>query len=346
MSNKIIYPPIQQLKVDRFARVVCTGIGLPEKVITNQDIIDRYHLFATDRAVQYTLGIKERRWADPDQKLVELMASAVSDCLGRVGFEIEKIDRVIYSKLIGDYQIPSSAVGMLRELGTEKGIPAFDISSACSGFMHALDMALRYIGTGDDYVLILGGGITSTGIQFWEKPDPKTVFMFGDAIVAMLLEKTEKKHFLASYLFTNPQLYYNAYIPAGTTLFNSSFHDFQPRIYNMQIPDGRVIHNSVVESAQIVADKLLKETGLTIEDIDIFVTSEQNTQIWEAQLSVLGIPKEKSLSIFWKYGNTVAAMSPLMLDELITTGRLQRGMLVMMMAHGAGASSGGCIFRY
>lgn len=344
--NNIIYPPIQNLRVDRYARVASTGIGLPQRVVTNQEIIDRYHLFATDRAVQYTLGIKERRWVEPDEKLVTLMARATRECLNRAKVDVEQIDRVIYTKLMGDYQIPAASLGMLRELGIQKGIPAFDIASACSGFMHAMDMALRFIGTGDDYVLILGGGITSTGTQFWEEPDPKTVFMFGDAVTAMLLEKSDTQHFLATYLLTNHPLYYNAYIPEGSTLLNSSFQDFSPATYTMQIPDGRVIHNSVIETAQVVAERLLHATGLTIDDIDCFVTSEQNTQIWEGQLKVLGIPKEKSLSVFWKYGNTVAAMSPLMLDELITSGRLQRGMLVMMMAHGAGASSGGAIFRY
>ncbi|NLW48375.1 MAG: ketoacyl-ACP synthase III [Firmicutes bacterium] len=345
-NHNLIYPQIQNLNVNSFARIVSTGIGLPEKVTTNQDIIDRYHLFATDRAVQYTLGIKERRWVDPKQKLTQLMARAVTECLQRAGVGIDQVDRIIYSKLLGEYQIPASSVALLRELKVDKGIPAFDISSACSGFMHALDMALRYIGTGDDYVMILGGGITSMVNQSWNQPDPKTVFMFGDAIVAMLLEKTNKKHFLASYIFTNHLLYDNAYIPMGTTFLNSTATKFGPGTYTMQIRDGRVIHNSVVESTQVLADKLLQATGLTIDDIDIFVTSEQNTQIWEAQLDILGIPREKSRSVFWKYGNTVAAMSPLMLDELITSGQLERGMLVMMMAHGAGASSGGCIFRY
>lgn len=345
MSN-IIYPPIQNLKVERFARVASTGIGLPERIVTNQDIIDEYHLFATDRAVQYTLGIKERRWADPDLKIATLMARAATDCLNRAGVDMGDVERVIYTKLLGDYQIPAASVGMLRELGVLKGMPAFDISSACSGFLHAMDMALRFIGTGDDYVLVLGGGITSTGAQVWKEPDPKTVFMFGDAIVAMLLEKAETQHFLATYLFTDHTLYHCAFIPEGSTLLDSHFHDFNPGTYTMNIPDGRVIYESAIQSAQVVAEKLLQATGLTIEDIDIFVTSEQNTQIWEGQLNILGIPKEKSLSVFWKYGNTVAAMSPLMLDEMITTGRLKRGMTVMMMAHGAGASSGGCIFRY
>lgn len=345
-TSNMTYPPIQSLKVNQYARVVSTGIGLPERVVTNQDIIDRYKLFATDRAVQYTLGIKERRWNDPDNKLVELMARAATNCLDRAGLSMDVVDRVIYTKLLGDYQIPASSLGMLRELGFAKGIPAMDISAACSGFIHALDMALRFIGTGEDYVLILGGAVTSGSTQIWNQPDPKTVFMFGDAVVAMLLEKTEAQHFLATYLFTDPTLYYNAFIPEGSTLLNNEYKDFNPSIYSMNIPEGRVIHQSAVENAQVIAEKLLQETGLSIDDIDIFVTSEQNTQIWEGQLDALGIPREKSLSVFWKYGNTVAAMSPLMLDELITTGRLQRGMTVMMMAHGAGASSGGCIFRY
>jgi len=87
-------------------------------------------------------------------------------------------------------------------------------------------------------------------------------------------------------------------------------------------------------------DKLLAETNLTLDDIDFFITSDQSTKIWEAQVKELGIPFEKSLSLFYKYANTVAAMSPLILHELITSGRLKRGDLVMMHAHGAGASSG------
>lgn len=346
VNSDINYPPIQSLNVQRFARVAATGIGIPDRVVTNQDIIDRYQLFATDRAVQFTLGIKERRWVKEDQTLVDLMAQATGQCLDRAGVNIEDVDRVIYTKLMGDYQVPASSLGMLREMGVKKGIPAFDITSACSGFMHAMDIALRFIATGDDYVLILGGGITSTGAQVWGQPDPKTVFMFGDAVVAMLLEKTDKQHFLASYLLTNHDLYDRAYIPEGTTLLDSNFTDFSPTTYTMQIPDGRIIYTSAVEICKIVAERLLQKTGLTIDQIDCFVTSEQNTQIWEGQLDALGIPKEKSLSVFWKYGNTVAAMSPLMLDEMITKGLIKRGMTVMMMAHGAGASSGGCIFKY
>ncbi len=114
----------------------------------------------------------------------------------------------------------------------------------------------------------------------------------------------------------------------------------------MQMPDGMVVHQSVIDSCELVSNKLLKQAGLTLEDIDVVITSDQTTFTWKAQLEKLGVPEEKSTSSFYRYGNTVAALSPINLHEMIVTGRLQRGMLVLFMAHGAGASGGGLIFRY
>lgn len=346
MNSSIQFPDIRPLNIDHYAEIIAIGVGLPENVITNQEIIDRYNIIATDRAVEYSLGIKERRWVDSHQKLDELMAKAVNHCLERAGMKIDSVSRVIYTRLLGDYQVPAASVGVLRKLGANIGIPAFDISSACSGFMHAMDLAIRYIASGDEYVLIIGGGITSAGIQAWKKPNPKTVFLFGDAIVAMLIGPSETQHFLASYLLTNHRLYDNALIPCGTKLLQESTTDLDYQIFNMKIEDGNLIQQSAVEYTKVITEKLTSITGLSLADIDYFVTSDQSTKVWEAQLQALGIPSEKSLSLFYKYGNTVAAMSPLNLDGLIQSGRLKRGNTVMMMAHGAGASSGGMIFRY
>lgn len=346
MDIKIQFPEIKPLHIQRYARIIATGVALPEQVVTNQDIIDRFHVIATDRAVEYSLGIKERRWVDIDQTLEAFMAQAVNQCLKQAGMEIGQVSRVIYTRLLGDYQVPAASLGTLRKIGAAIGIPAYDISSACSGFIHAMDLAIRYIATGDDYVLVIGGGITSTGIQAWKKPNPKTVFLFGDAIAAMLIGPAETQHFLASYILTNHKLYDNAYIPCGTRLLQNNAKELDFDIFNMQVADGNLIHQSALEYAQVIAGKLLSTTGLTLDDIDFFVTSDQSTKIWEAQLEALGIPAAKSLSLFYKYGNTVAAMSPLNLDGLIHSGKLKRGNLIMMMAHGAGASSGGMIFQY
>lgn len=346
MMTDIRFPEIKPLNIERYANIISTGIGLPEKVVTNQDIIDAYNIIATDRAVEFSLGIKERRWIDTDQKLDGLMAKAVAQCLERADMSIDRVDRIIYTRLLGDYQVPATSIGVLRELGARVGIPAFDMTCACSGFIHAMDLAIRFIDSGDDYVLVIGGGVTSKGIQSWKKPDPKTVFLFGDAVVAMLIGHSDTKQFLSSYIFTNNLLYDNAFIPCGTTLLKKDVGDIDFDIFNMKVVSGSIIHESAVQYSKVISEKLLSVTGLSLDEIDCFITSDQSTKIWEAQLKALGIPFEKSLSLFYKYGNTVAAMSPLILDELIYSGRLKRGDLVMMMAHGAGASSGGMIFRF
>jgi 3-oxoacyl-[acyl-carrier-protein] synthase-3 len=346
MDREVEFPKRKPLRMERYARIVSTGVGLPKGVVTNQDIIDEFDVIATDRAVKYSLGISERRWSSLDETSEEIMSAAVSQCLERAGIGIDKVDRIIHTKLFGDYSIPASSIGVLKSLGAEKGIPAYDICSACSGFMHAMDLAIRYIATGDEYVLILGGSTSGKCIRYWKNPDPKAVFLFGDAIAAMLIGISEVKSFMTSYLLTNHFLYDNAKIAFGTDFLHEDTKDLNPGIFYMKIDNGNVVLNSTIEYARLISDKLLEGTGLTIDDIDFFVTSDQSTKLWEAQLKELGIPKEKSHSLFYKYGNTVAAMSPLNLDALIVSGRLKRGDLVMMQAHGAGASSGGMIFRY
>ncbi|MBI3177068.1 MAG: flippase-like domain-containing protein, partial [Chloroflexi bacterium] len=52
------------------------------------------------------------------------------------------------------------------------------------------------------------------------------------------------------------------------------------------------------------------------------------------------IPQEKMLTNIAKYGNTVAASVPLILDELATTGRLHEGQKVMFLAFGQPFSVG------
>lgn len=346
MDNEVEFPSIRPLLTNRYAKIVSTGIGLPREVVTNQDIIDDYNIMATDRAVQYSLGIEERRWSQLDEKVEDIMALAGGQCLERAGITINQVDRVIYTKLFGDYLIPAAAIGVLKKLGATKGIPAYDICSACSGFMHAMDLAIRYIATGEDYVLIFGGSVQGKCTRYWGDPDSKVVFLFGDAIAAMLIGYSEVKSFLATYLMTNHRLYDNAKVRYGTEFIREERRDLQPDIFFMQIADGNLVFQSSAKYSKIIADILLKETGLSKEDLDYYITSDQSTQIWKAQLVEIGIPEEKSVSLFHKYGNTVAAMSPINLDALIISGKLKRGDLVMMQAHGAGASSGGMIFRY
>jgi 3-oxoacyl-[acyl-carrier-protein] synthase-3 len=339
------YPDAVPLDIERYARLAAVAVAAPDQVVTNDDIIRRYDLIATDRAVQYSLGITERRWAGAETLPSDLLTLAARRCLAAAGLPVDRLDRVLYTKLLGDQMIPATAIKVLRNLGATRGIPAFDIAQACSGMVHLMDMAIRYIDSGDDNVLILGGDISSGLSGTGSQKDTRTIFLNGDAAVAMLLTRSDEPHFLASYVYTDNTYFGYSYIPFGTSLLNRT-RAFGPGMFNMTMPDGKVVHQSVVDSAEVVTQKLLAAVGLTLEQIDAFVTCDQTTMTWQAQLQKLGVPAEKSASRFHCYGNTVAAMSALNLHAMIEEGRLRRGMTVLFEAHGAGASGGGLIFTY
>lgn len=339
------YPKGRALNIKRFAKIISTGAALPEKVVTNQDIIDEFDLIASDRAVQFSIGIKERRHASLTVPVSQYLYTAAKQCIERSGIEPEKIDRIIYSRLFGDHAIPATSLRVLERIGIRKGIPCTDISAACSGFMHATELGLSLINSGDDYVLILGGDRAAISRQAAAEKDTRTIFLNGDGFAAMLLGHSDEQHFKCSYFYTDSDLSAMASIPFGTELLNKT-KNFNKEILNLNMPDGQKIHRSVLDSCKLISSRLFELSGLTINNIDFFITSDQTHLVWKDQLKILGLPEEKSVSCFHKYGNTVAAMVPLNLNEAIETGRLKRGMTVLMMAHGAGASGGGYIFTY
>jgi len=345
MLSTLEYEDAKPLQIERFAEVLSTSYTVPDTVVTNEDIIKRFDLIATDRAVQFAIGIKERRFADDDTLVSDLLCTTAKKCLDDAGVAPEQIDRVIYTKLMGDHIVPATSIRVLKKLGVNCGTPAFDVLAACSGFVHLLDMAIRYIDAGDDYVLILGGDISTRLASTKSFKDTRTIFLQGDAVVGMLLGKSDEQHFLGSYLYTDNTYLDYSYVPFGTELLNKT-KSFDNEMFNMVMPDGKVVHEAVVDSCEIVTQRLLRQTGIALDDIDVFITCDQTTMTWDAQLARMGIPKEKSTSMFSKYGNTVAAMSVINLHEMIRSGRLKRGMTVMFMAHGAGASGGGVLFRY
>jgi 3-oxoacyl-[acyl-carrier-protein] synthase-3 len=73
----MITSDIRALDTQRFAKIISTGTYVPENVMTNDDIIKKYNLIATDRAVKKSLGISERRWDDKNFEMADFIALAV-----------------------------------------------------------------------------------------------------------------------------------------------------------------------------------------------------------------------------------------------------------------------------
>src|SRR5439155_6491519 len=86
------------------------GLGhyRPANVITNHDLIAR-GVNTDDEWIKTRVGIAERRWADPDETVVDLGEQAGSKAIASSGVSPEDIDLVLVATCTMPTPVPSAA---------------------------------------------------------------------------------------------------------------------------------------------------------------------------------------------------------------------------------------------
>jgi 3-oxoacyl-[acyl-carrier-protein] synthase-3 len=91
---------------------------------------------------------------------------------------------------------------------------------------------------------------------------------------------------------------------------------------------------------------VLEKQGLSGDDVDLLFPHQANIRIIESVAERAGMPMDKVFVNIHKYGNTSAASIPIALAEAVDKGRLRDGMLVVMVAFGAGFTWGAALVRW
>ena len=93
---------------------------------------------------------------------------------------------------------------------------------------------------------------------------------------------------------------------------------------------GRSVFRFAVTKFQELVRRILDRNCFTLDELDLVVPHQANRRIIETATKKLGLPEEKVFVNIEKYGNTSSASIPLALDEAVRSGRLTRGMLVLL----------------
>ena len=124
-------------------KICGTGSALPEKVMTNKDLeklVDTEDSWIVERT-----GISQRHMVSEDESAATLGAMAAKNALLMSGYTLDDIDLILVA-----------ACKVQALLGTSR-IPAFDVNSACTGFLTALTIADAYFNAGIyKRILIIG----------------------------------------------------------------------------------------------------------------------------------------------------------------------------------------------
>lgn len=319
--------------MNRFSRIVGTGSALPERLVTNAELVRELGergLETSDDWIVERTGIRQRYLASPETSSSMLGAHAAREAIAAAGVAPESVDLIIVATSTPDYVFPSTACLVQKALGISGGA-AFDVQAVCSGFVYGLATADAMIRTGmANRALVIGAEVFSR-ILDWN--DRGTCVLFGDGAGAVLLAADEKPGILASRLHADGR-YENILRTAGNVCGGGvSGHPFLTM-------DGQAVFKMAVSVLDAVARETVAAAGLGLDDVDWLIPHQANVRILQATGRKLGIPAERVVVTVDRHANTSAASVPLALDLAMRDGRIKPGHRVLMEGVGGGFTWG------
>ncbi|MBE7013465.1 MAG: ketoacyl-ACP synthase III [Ruminococcaceae bacterium] len=313
-------------------RILGTGSYVPEKIVTNDDLAKLVD--TSDEWIMQRVGVKERHVSE-GETAADMAAKAAERAIESAGLKGEDIDLIIAASISGETLSPTVAGMVQKKIGAT--CPAFDVNSACSGFLFALDTAVSYMMRGYKNILVIGAERLSKLVDW---TDRSTCVIFGDGAGAFVIAPGDG--YLSSKLYTSGD---NSVIEIPSFGGSSPFYKADlkhPYIFMDGQETFKFAVNKIVEDIKEVT----AAANLTLDDIDYVVTHQANIRIMEFASKRLKVPKEKFVINIDKYGNTSSASVAIAFDELNRSGRLKRGDKIVMSAFGGGLSSAACVIEW
>ncbi len=303
------------------ARFIGWGTALPEKVVTNEELSKT--MDTTDEWIRERTGIERRHIGGTTASLsIESGRKAIQ----MAGIDPLSIDALVLSTTTPDRTVPATSAAVQHGLGLRCG--AFDVNAACSGFVYALVTGHGLIAMGMKRVLVIG---TDTLSRITDWTDRNTAILFADGSGAAVIEAVSGPGQLMGWDFdADGSLEELLYAEIGGTLHM----------------DGKEVFRRAVRIMVDSAEKSLKASGLTANEINLVVPHQANVRIIEAACKRLDIPMSKTAIVLQETGNTSSASIPLALFDAVANSRVKSGDNVLLVGFGAGMTAASAVIKW
>jgi 3-oxoacyl-[acyl-carrier-protein] synthase III len=325
----------------KYARMTGWGKYVPERVLTNQDLEKMVE--TTDEWIRTRTGIRERRIAAPGETCCTMSLAASRLALAVAQLPPSEVELIIVATSSPDYLVPSVASMVQDQLGAS-GAPAFSLQAGCTGWVYALVTACQFIQSGAyRNALVIGTEHLSVGVDW---TDRTTCVLFGDGSGAVVLEASDEPTGLLAFDLGSDGSDYDALIFPGCGGVHPPSHEvIDQRLHYLRMDGRRVFKFATRVMADSVA-KVVREAGLSIDDIGLVIPHQANDRIIELARRRLRLPPEKVVVNIDRYGNTSAASIPLAFVEAVEEGRVRSGDHVVFVGFGAGLTWAAAAFHW
>lgn len=334
----------------RYGKIAGTGSALPPMRLSNDQLPKS--LDTSDEWIKSRTGIASRCISGAgtiEKEAVEaaLRAMDVAGCAG------EMPDVIIAATMSEPIRMPSLAcriqealakkkasvrdgirpytaghtAGLPQEEGKDRGgMIAFDLNGACTGFVHGLMIAQSMIASGAARTaLVVGAECLSQAVD-WS--DRSTCVLFGDGAGAVLLQEDPAAEFCCIGQTFGDMGQLLTYGPAPLQM------------------DGRGVFAFAVRHIPRLLHSLLARCDLSAEQIDHFLLHQANRRLLEAVARHMGVPDFCFPSNVSEVGNTSAASIPILLDQMVKSGRIRAGDRIVFVGFGGGMSAAAAYMRW
>lgn len=323
------------------AGILGVGSYLPERILTNKDI--EKMVDTSDEWIVSRSGIKERRIADPELSTADLAVRAGRQALEHAGVKPEELDLIILASCSKDMIIPAGACIVQDQIGAVNA-GAFDLEAGCTGFVYGVTVAAQFIATGAMKRILVIGSETLSKLINWE--DRNTCVLFGDGAGAVVVGPVAPgEGVLASKLSAEGAGGVHLNIPAGGSRMPATALTLEQNLHYVHMA-GREVFRYAVRVMEEESLKVINAANLDLSDIDLLIPHQANIRIIEHAAKKLNLPMEKVVVNVERYGNTSSASIPIALDDAVKSGRVKAGDNIVMVAFGAGLTSGGIVLKW
>ncbi|MFC4638508.1 beta-ketoacyl-ACP synthase III [Deinococcus hohokamensis] len=309
--------------------LIALGTYVPDRIVPNSDF--EACMDTNAEWIESRTGIRERRFAAPEQYTSDVGVLAVRDMLARDPQALKDVDAVICATVSPDALMPSTAALIAMQVGLT-GAAAFDLSTACSGFVYGLSVAQGLILAGTARrVLVVGAEALS---KIVDQNDRNTAILFGDGAGAAVVGPVPDGYGFQDFIM-------GADGNGGSSLYLRCVAPTLPGGFQMGDSvgmNGREVFKFAVRVLGDSGTQVLAKSGLSSADVDWVIPHQANVRIIEAAMERFGLPMTKTIVNLDRYGNTSSATVPLVLHEGVRDGRIKDGQQLLFIAFGGGLS--------
>lgn len=325
------------------SKIVGAGYYVPEKVVTNHDLAKI--MDTSDEWILSKIGIRERHIASSDECTSDMVVKAAKMAMKNANVKAEDIDMILLATNFPDHISPATSVMIQKKLGAKNAF-AFDIrTGGCPGSVYSISVASKYIADGTcNTVLVTTADMNSKGLDW---TDRSTAVIFGDGAAAMVLKAADKDDvggIIDSQLYSDPEGYYSAYIPAGGVVepITEEVIKEGKQFFKM---DGRAIFDFATTVFPETVNKIVLDNNLSIEEIDFVIPHQANINIIRESMKRLNLSMEHTYCNIDKYGNTGSASVGIAFAEALEKGVIKKGDKVVLVSFGAGTAWGAILLE-